>query len=82
MDLRISATAISSCDNPRLKSFRAVNNCEKCLSCENGLSVQFCCNIDVRLGSALASRGNDRGFDDRLVERYIFLVVIELSATI
>ena len=36
---------------------------QKCLSFEKGLSVQFRCDIDVRLRSALGSSG--RGFGDR-----------------
>ena len=49
------------------------------------MSLQFCFVIDLRLCSelecALDSRASGREFDAWLVINFVFLVVIELSAT-
>ena len=82
MDLkRILANDISSRDNPSLKKFLSVDNYQE-VSChaKKLKSLQFRCNIYVRLRSALDSRASGGGFDARL-DHKLFLDVIKLSAT-
>ena len=54
------------------KSLRASATAKKCLSCEKGLIVQFCCDIDERLCSALGSRASDRGFNAGIGDQFPF----------
>ena len=54
------------------KSLRAFTTAKECLSPIKEFSMQFCCDIDVRLRSALGSRASGRGFDARLCDRLVF----------